>query len=152
MSQANKTWPSNEARASQPNLGSDVVARAEAALQTLAGQFARWLQDEIDKLDAARDRVAAEGMAGEAGDIFYTHAHDLKGLGGTYGFPIVTRMAGSLCALVEDPGRRPGVALALIDSHIEAIKTMVREDIREELHPKGGAIAAALENQVHTAR
>jgi len=130
----------------------DVVARAEAALRALAGPFARWLQEEIDKLDVARARAGAEGLAGDAGEALYTHAHDLKGLGGTYEFPIVTRMAGSLCALLEDPARRGATPLPLIDAHIDAIKAMVRDDIRDEEHPVGGAIAAALETQVQAIR
>jgi hypothetical protein len=150
LSQSNKIWPNLQTDGAGPSL--DVVARAEAALKALAGQFARWLQDEIDKLDTARARVAGEGLTGDAGETLYMHAHDLKGLGGTYEFPIVTRIAGSLCNLLEEPGRRAAVPLALIDAHIEAIKTMVRDDIRDELHPVGGTVAAALENQVQAAR
>ena len=33
------------------------VAKAEAALKGLSGQFAQWLQDEIDKLEAARAAI-----------------------------------------------------------------------------------------------
>jgi hypothetical protein len=150
LSQATKTWPNLQTGAAGPSL--DVVARAEAALKALAGQFARWLQDEIDKLDAARARVETEGLTGDAGETLYIHAHDLKGLGGTYEFPIVTRIAGSLCGLLEEPGGRGAIPLALIDAHIEAIKTMVRDDIRDELHPVGGTLAAALENQVQASR
>ena len=76
-------------------IDADVVARAEAALKSLSVQFSRWLQDEIDKLEAANGRLALEGLAGEAGETFHIHAHDLKGLGGTYEFPIVTRVAAS---------------------------------------------------------
>jgi hypothetical protein len=150
LSQAHKIWPNLQTGGAGPSL--DVVARAEAALKALAGQFSRWLQDEIDKLDAARARVAAEGLTGDAGETLYIHAHDLKGLGGTYEFPIVTRIAGSLCNLLEEPRSRGAIPLSLIDAHIEAIKAMVRDNIRDELHPVGGTVAAALENQVHATR
>ncbi len=130
----------------------DVVARAEAALKALAGQFARWLQDEIDKLDEARARVGLEGLGGDAGEVLYTHAHDLKGLGGTYEFPIVTRMAASLCALLEEPALRAGTPLPLIDAHLDAIKAMVRDGIRDDLDPVGASVATALETQVSVIR
>ncbi len=145
------SWGTGTAQASSveaPSSNAAAVARAEAALKSLAGQFGEWLQDEIDKLDAARAAVAAEGLGGPAGEALYLHAHDLKGLGGTYQFPIVSRLSGSLCGLLEDPQRRAGATMALIDAHLEAIKAMVREDIRDDLHPQGGSIAAALENKV----
>jgi len=43
--------------------GIDVVAlaSAEAAVKQLAGKFDQWMQDEFEKLDAVRARMAAEG-------------------------------------------------------------------------------------------
>ncbi len=129
-------------------LDPDVVARAEAALKSLSAQFSRWLQDEIDKLEAARDRATAEGLAGVAGEVLYTRAHDLKGLGGTYEFPIVTRVAASLCRLIEDSARRAAAPLPLVESHINAIKLMVRDGIKDDSDPVGQAICLSLETQV----
>lgn len=131
-------------------LNAGAVAKAEAALKSLSGQFSQWLQDEIGKLDAARAVVRAEGLNAATGDRLYTHAHDLKGLGGTYGFPIVTRIAGSLCRLIEDPQQRASAPLPLVDAHIDAIKAAVRDNITDVSHPVGKVIAEELERQVAT--
>ncbi len=37
------------------------IAKAEAALKNLSGNFAQWLQDEVVKLDAARQRGEGPG-------------------------------------------------------------------------------------------
>jgi hypothetical protein len=126
----------------------DVVARAEAALKSLSVQFARWLQDEIDKLDAARVAVGLEGLEGPAGETLYTRAHDLKGLGGTYEFPIVTRAAGSLCKVIDSPKARAAAPVSLVDSHINAIKALIRDGIKTDDHPVGQAMVMSLEDQV----
>jgi hypothetical protein len=126
----------------------DVVARAEAALKALSSQFSRWLQDEIDKLDAARAAVGLDGMTGAAGDALYTRAHDLKGLGGTYEFPIVTRAAASLCRVVDSAQARAAAPISLVDSHINAIKAMIRDGIKTDDHPIGQAMVLSLEEQV----
>ena len=94
-------------------IDADVVARAEAALKSLSAQFSRWLQDEIDKMDAARAAVGLEGLSSPAGEALYTRAHDLKGLGGTYEFPIVTRAAGSLCRVVDNEKVRAASSLSI---------------------------------------
>lgn len=133
-------------------IDSDVVARAEAALKSLSAQFSRWLQDEIDKLEAARARVAAEGIDGNAGEVLYTRAHDLKGLGGTYEYPIITRTMASLCQLIESPERRVLAPMALVESHINAVKAMVRDQIKDDSHPVGQAMVMALEDQVAAIR
>jgi hypothetical protein len=129
-------------------LNPGAVARAEAALKSLSGQFAQWLQDELSKLDAARAAVRAQGLNDETAARLYTHAHDLKGLGTTYEFPIVTRMAGSLCKLIEEPAKRLSAPMSLVDAHIDAIKAAVRDGIKDANHPVGQVICEELERQV----
>lgn len=129
-------------------LDGDVLARAEAALKSLSGQFAQWLQDEIDKLDAARAAVSAQGMTAVAAEGLYLRAHDLKGLGTTYEFPIITRVAGSLCKLLDEPAKRAHAPLFLVDAHIHAIKAAVRDNIRDAAHPVGKALVEELESRV----
>ena len=127
------------------SLDADAVARAEAALKSLSGQFSQWLQDELDKLDAARANVRAKGMTPDATETLYMRAHDLKGLGATYEFPLVTRIAASLCRLIDDPDTRTNAPLMLVDAHIDAIKAAVRDDIKTDEHPVGKILAEELE-------
>ena len=124
------------------------VARAEAALKSLSGNFAEWLGDEIGKLEAARARTKQNGMDGADGEAFYIHAHDLKGLGGTYDFPLITRLAGSLCRLIEEPANRAVAPAALIDAHIAAIRASLRDNVRNDEDPTVKALAAGLEASV----
>lgn len=124
------------------------VARAEAALKSLSGQFSQWLQDEIDKLDAARAAVRSDGWTAATAEGVYFRAHDLKGLGTTYEFPLVTRIAGSLCRLLDEADKRLQAPLFLIDAHIDTIKAAVRDGIRDADHPVGRALVTELEGRV----
>lgn len=127
------------------------IAKAEAALKSLSGNFAQWLSDEIVKLDAARQAVRDQGVSAETMESLYLRAHDLKGLGTTYEFPLVTRIGASLCRLIDDKEKRLTVPLALVDAHIDAIKAAVRDDIRTDEHPVGRSLIEALELQVAAA-
>jgi hypothetical protein len=124
------------------------IAKAEAALKSLSGNFAQWLQDEITKLEAARQQVRADGMTPETMESLYLRAHDLKGLGTTYGFPLITRLAGSLCRLIDEKEKRTSAPMPLVDAHIDAIKAAVRDDIKDDQHPVGAALAKELEARV----
>jgi chemotaxis protein histidine kinase CheA len=121
------------------------IAKAEEALAAMAGQFSQWLQDELDKLEAARAAIKAQGLTAETAEQLYFRAHDLKGLGGTYQYPLVTRIAGSLCKLLDDAGKRLGAPMVLVDAHIDAIKAVVRDRIQTDEHPVGKALVEALE-------
>lgn len=129
-------------------IDANAIAKAEAALKSLSGNFSEWLNDEVAKLEKARERVKVEGVTAETTESLYMRAHDLKGLGATYEFPLVTRIAGSLCRLIDDPATRQQAPMFLVDAHIDAIKAAVRDGIKTDTHPTGRMLAEALEAQV----
>lgn len=124
------------------------IAKAEEALKAMSAQFGQWLQDEITKLDAAQSAIRTQGLTTETAEGLYFRAHDLKGLGSTYQYPIVTRMAGSLCKLLDDPAKRMDAPVVLLDAHIDAIKAVVRDEIQTDEHPVGRELAQTLEARV----
>ena len=124
------------------------IAKAEAALKSLSGNFAQWLNDEVTKLEGARQRVKTEGMSPETMEFLYLRAHDLKGLGTTYGYQLITRIAGSLCRMIDDKEKRSATPLELVDAHIDAIKAAVRDGIKSDEHPVGSILVNELERRV----
>jgi chemotaxis protein histidine kinase CheA len=124
------------------------IAKAEAALKSLSGNFAQWLQDEVVKLENARLKVKTDGATSETMESLYLRAHDLKGLGATYEFPLITRIAASLCKLIDDKDKRLTASMQLIDAHIDAIKAAVRDDIKTDQHPVGKILITELERRV----
>ena len=129
-------------------ISADAIARAEEALKAMAAQFDGWLQDEMDKLEAARTLIQTEGYSAVTAEGLYLRAHDLKGLGSTYQYPLVTRLAASLCRLLDKPERRASAPLGLVDAHVEAIRAVVRDKIQTDEHPVGRALVEELEQQV----
>ncbi len=124
------------------------IAKAEEALKAMSSQFGQWLQDEINKLDAAQAAIRAEGLNTQTAEGLYFRAHDLKGLGTTYQYPLVTRLAGSLCKLLDDAAKRAEAPVVLLDAHIDAIRAVVRDEIKTDDHPVGRVLAETLEARV----
>jgi hypothetical protein len=129
-------------------IDANAIAKAEEALKAMSAQFGQWLQDEINKLDAAQAAIRAEGLNAKTAEGLYFRAHDLKGLGTTYQYPLVTRLAGSLCKLLDDPAKRVVAPVRLLDAHIDAIKAVVRDQIQTDDHPTGRILAETLEAEV----
>ena len=127
------------------------IAKAEEALKAMSSQFGQWLQDEIVKLDKAQTDIRTQGYNTQTAEALYFRAHDLKGLGATYQYPLVTRLAGSLCKMMDDPTKRMAAPRVLIDAHIDAIKAAVRDDIKDDSHPVGAILVKELEAAVSEA-
>ncbi len=143
--------PPNPLRAKVGGFGgidANAIAKAEAALKAMSAQFGQWLQDEIVKLDQAQADIRAKGYTPETAEALYFRAHDLKGLGATYQYPLVTRIAGSLCRLMDDGEKRMQAPVAILDAHIDAIRAVVRDEIQTDEHPVGRELAETLEARV----
>lgn len=124
------------------------ITKAEEALASLSGQFEDWLGEEIDKLEAAQETVRKNGYTPENAEALYFRCHDLKGLGTTYGYPLITRMAGSICKMLDDVEIRMKAPRLLVDAHLDAIRAVVRDKIKEDTHPVGKILAETLESRV----
>ena len=129
-------------------IDANAIAKAEEALKAMSAQFGQWLQDEIVKLDKAQSDIRAQGYNTQTAEGLYFRAHDLKGLGTTYQYPLVTRLAGSLCKMMDDPAKRMAAPMMLIDAHIDAIRAVVRDQIQTDDHPTGKILAETLEAKV----
>lgn len=129
-------------------IDANAIAKAEEALKAMSAQFGQWLQDEIVKLDQAQADIRAKGYTPETAEGLYFRAHDLKGLGATYQYPLVTRIAGSLCRMMDDGEKRMQAPVAILDAHIDAIRAVVRDEIQTDDHPTGRALAETLEARV----
>lgn len=129
-------------------IDANAIAKAEEALKAMSAQFGQWLQDEIVKLDKAQSDIRAQGYNAQTAETLYFRAHDLKGLGATYQYPLVTRIAGSLCRMMDDADKRMQAPMAILDAHIDAIRAVVRDEIQTDEHPVGRELAETLEARV----
>jgi HPt (histidine-containing phosphotransfer) domain-containing protein len=122
----------------------DPVARAEAALAQLSGEFADWMHAECERLEAARRRLRREGFNSKAHDELFRAAHDIKGEAATFGFPAVGAVAESLCRLIEHTPDRYRIPLPLVDQHVDAMRAIAREQNRANFANIAGELTRRL--------
>jgi hypothetical protein len=125
-------------------LDSAALKRAEAAMASLKSEFAQWMEADVAALVQSRDGYAKNAHS-ESRDQLFRASHDLKGQALTFEHPVVARMAASLCKLLDGT---PNTPLVLIDAHVNAIKILVRQNVRDVADPTTNALAAELEAQV----
>lgn len=145
---ANSNQP--EAEASDTPRISSVLARAEAAVADLAKDYAKWALADVAKARAALS-AASDGRADRSRHVeaLFRVAHDLKGQGASFGFPLITKLGQSLCALTRDRARQyQDKHLDLAQSHLEAIELVLTKGIKGEGGKVGAELVAKLEGRV----
>ena len=128
-------------------LDSLAIKRAEAAIEELKVEFAGWIIEDVNRLMETRNEYETQMDNDRLGNL-YRAAHDLKGQATTFDFPLVARVASSLCKLTDDTSYGVDLPLPLIDAHVDAIKVIVRDGIKDPTNQVATILAVELERQV----
>ena len=128
------------------SIDASVLKRAEQAIEGLKDEFAEWILKDVDRLTTARAAFERD-RKGDNFSALYRAALDLKGQGTTFDFPLVARVAASLATLT-DGTTASLIPMALIDGHVDAIKVIVREKIKDPTDQVACVLASELEKKV----
>lgn len=126
----------------------EVMERAEAAVASLSIQFPDFAKAEIERL-----RMLAKALSGAASidakqqeaDAIFHISHDLKGMGGSFGFPLVTRVAMSLCRLIRQAAHLDTQICAATVVHVDTLLLVLNQTIDDPDYPEALRLVAEIE-------
>ncbi|HVZ00863.1 MAG TPA: hypothetical protein VHA35_15250 [Dongiaceae bacterium] len=129
-----------------------VLARAQAAVADLARNFAESAVVDLDRCGAFL-KTAREDSAARPANVkeIYGIAHNLKGQGTSFGYPLITRIGQSLCQLTRRERDFSDGDLGIVQAHLDAIRLILAKDIKGEGGEVGNKLAARLETLVSQA-
>ena len=108
----------------------DPVARAEAALAGLSGEFKSWMDTEAERLTKAYAAVLKTGFDDDACEEMFRAAHDIKADAATFGYPAAPEVADSLCRIIEHAHDLDKVPAELFEHHVNAVQAIVHDHTR----------------------
>jgi hypothetical protein len=124
-----------------------VVTRAEQAVAQVLARYPTLLNDEVTKLVAAW-AAAPEKLNSETVAPVFAIAHELAGYGETFGYPLVTILARSLCRLLTMGDLSRSQMTTVVDAHIATLHAVIRDQIRGHGGALGLALAASLDQAI----
>ncbi|HTP81707.1 MAG TPA: Hpt domain-containing protein [Alphaproteobacteria bacterium] len=146
-----------KARASQPGGASfgDLVARGNQIVAEHHLDYRTVAESDITELRSvlARMKAAPEEMDAHVEGVFRI-AHDMKGQAATFGYPMITSVAKSLCGFIESvrqaahaPSDCADALSDIVGVHIDALRVLLAHDIKGH----GGQIESRLLHGLQTA-
>jgi hypothetical protein len=113
------------------------LEKARATVAALAQDYRARLAEDARLLNEAWN---ADGGRKARLDRVYRLAHDIKGQGTTFGYPLATAVAAALCEILASEAVAHPKAGAVVEAHITALLAIATEPIEGA----GGAAGAAL--------
>lgn len=127
----------------------EMLARAEAAVAKMSDDYPAWAAEEVEALAAVVDGL--EPGARRADDAVrqaFQMAHDMRGQGGSFGYPLMTRIANSCCRFLDRLETLDAGAVAILKTHINAMRAVIGNRVKGDGGPIGAKIADGLDAAV----
>lgn len=107
------------------------LENAQIAMDKIKMSFGDWLDGEIESLTAE----IKKGRSAAAGDVSWAetalmHARQMRDVGSTMGFELVTFIANNMCEIFEAVVAGSGPRNEMIDCHIDALFLAKQEQYR----------------------
>jgi hypothetical protein len=113
----------------------DALVRADQALAKVAGDFPALCEKWINSLKAA---VPAHGAVDpDTRQTVLGIANDIRGQGGTFGYPLVTLVANSLVKFVDPRENSSDVDATIVQVHVQALERLIQDNVRGDGGPVG---------------
>jgi hypothetical protein len=130
------------------------VKRAQDAVAELSADYQNWALADLAKAEQALAEARVNPAAAQpALQRLYGVTHDMKGQGGSFGFPLVTHVAQSLCRLLVGPGGSArhvelptgDATFGLVEVHLKALRLILEKSVRGEGGEVGQKLVAKLQ-------
>jgi len=130
-----------------PTLPPEVLAAADEEIQSRAGDYATWIAAEVEELARRVERLRSDPSAVPALIAQISRsAHEMRGQGGIFGYPLITHIAKSLYEATR--GSFTVVTAnehLLFKAHVDAIKAVMNARISGDGGVTGKQLLASLE-------
>lgn len=127
----------------------EALEEAEKALNKMSEDYPDWVAGLIVKLQEQHGRcVDTPEKRHEFFEEINHIAHDMKGQGGTFGYPLITNFADSLYGFtIKRPGDITDNQIELVKSHVDSMRAVIRGRVSGD----GGEIGAELSRSLDEA-
>ena len=125
-----------------------LLAKADAAIQKMQENYADWADEDLTVLETTLTAIRrAEDQSAHI-KILFRHALDMKGQGGSFGYDMVTQVAGSLADFITDKELLQGLDFEVVEAHVQTMRAVFAEQVKGDGGTTGQALMAGLNAMV----
>lgn len=128
-------------------INADTFKRAEEAVSKLSEQYRDWALSDVEMLRGCVASLADDAKRDDAIAKIRSTAHDMRGQGSTFGYPLITQVAQSISGTLKMSGEADGLAGDL-NAHIDAVEAIIESEATGDGGDKGREILQELEEKI----
>lgn len=132
-------------------IDAEAVARAEKVIAAMADEYVDWATKDLVHMEALLDHLSAAEAADAHARVqeLFEIAHNVKGQGGSFGYPLITEIGNLLCRYCERVEQVTEEDVRLLRHCLDSMRMILTEKLTGDGGPKGTALRAGLHNVKH---
>jgi len=112
----------------------------------LMDSYEGWAVDDLQMLWLEHENLPkGQDVPKERINKIFDIAHETRGQGGSFGYPLVSLIADSLCKFVERKGALNSEQLNIVQLHLLALKAVLRQKLKGNQPEMGGELTKLLQ-------
>jgi len=122
------------------------IKRAETAIASLTDKYLEVVQKDLANLGAAADKLRTD-TANRAQHLkrVFQIAHDMRGQGGSFGYPLITTICRQLCRFIEKVDDIGEGEVEVVTLHVDALSLVIRAKMTKPDSQEAQAMLKGLE-------
>lgn len=123
-----------------------ILSRAAAALASIKDDYVEELRCDIAAIEQLLPQLttnAGQDSAAARAHIYRT-SHEVRGLAGTFDYPLLSAIGSSLCLFLEQAGDRADLHINVIEAHVGAMKAVLAENVTGDGGTRGRVLRQSL--------
>jgi chemotaxis protein histidine kinase CheA len=112
-------------------ISNDMLKRAESVIVEHGAEYVSRAQAQVDGLvKTAKTAQADPQKRAELFEQIFQQSHDIRGMGSTFGYDLVTAIGGSLCNFIEDIEKSGEAEMDVVLAHVEALRAIISNEVK----------------------
>ena len=133
-----------------PQIPADILEQAEQSLERAVLDFTTWAQEYLQNLislcnDARDNEIKRVSKFAEINSL----AHELRGQGGTFGYPLISVLGKMLYDATREGCPITDNQVEIIRAHIDAMRAVIRDKVAGDGGQIGKELLASLKQAIH---
>lgn len=128
------------------------LKKAEKVFDTLRPEFEATAKTAVEKLAAASAALMAAPNDIRKRQDVYMIAHELRGQGGSYGYPLVTKFGDQLCRYLDATDFLDAKGLVIVKAAADAIAVVINAAVTGDGGDTGRTLAEMLDKALAQAK